>query len=94
MEASLGNFLASLGVNSSRIILIGHSLGTHILGNAGASYAEQTGDAINTIIALEPAGPSFKDTSNCYEHPKSITFLSHWINLLFIFPYRFHHSRK
>ncbi|MEM9482222.1 MAG: hypothetical protein AAGA83_00870 [Cyanobacteria bacterium P01_F01_bin.116] len=63
--ALLGDFLANLGVNSSKVSLIGHSLGAHILGNAGASYAEQTGNAINTIIALEPAGPLFKDTSKC-----------------------------
>lgn len=61
----IGHFLVELGVDASMTTLIGHSLGAHVFGNTGANYTERTGNLINTIIALEPAGPLFKDISKC-----------------------------
>lgn len=58
----VGNFLIELGVDPTTTTLIGHSLGAHILGNAGAKYTKETGNSINTIIALEPAGPLYSTT--------------------------------
>ncbi|MEM9219069.1 MAG: hypothetical protein AAGD25_32640 [Cyanobacteria bacterium P01_F01_bin.150] len=59
----IGHFLIRLGINASMTTLIGHSMGAHALGNTGAYYTEKTGNLINTIIALEPAGPLFKNVS-------------------------------
>ena len=61
----IGHFLVDLGADSSMITLIGHSMGAHVLGNTGANYTEETGNLINTIIALEPAGPLFRNISKC-----------------------------
>ncbi|MEM9214811.1 MAG: hypothetical protein AAGD25_10745 [Cyanobacteria bacterium P01_F01_bin.150] len=56
------NFLIDLKINPATTTLIGHSLGAHILGNAGDGYRKEIGRSINTIIALEPAGPLYSTT--------------------------------
>lgn len=60
---AVGNYVASFisnlssgsGISLSSITLIGHSLGAHIVGNAGAALKGQ----ISHIIGLDPASPSF-----------------------------------
>ncbi|WP_293196914.1 MULTISPECIES: choice-of-anchor K domain-containing protein [unclassified Microcoleus] len=56
----LGEYLNNIGVNPKKLELIGHSLGGHIVGSAGAKYRELTGNLINLITALDPAGSGFK----------------------------------
>ncbi|XP_044256955.1 phospholipase A1-like [Tribolium madens] len=55
----VGNFVNDLidtyGISSSEIVLIGHSLGAHIAGNAGSVIKSPVGQ----IIGLDPAGPGF-----------------------------------
>jgi len=55
----VGDFLLSLddALNHrvNKVSIVGHSLGAHISGNAGA----RTKGLINTIIGLDPAGPLF-----------------------------------
>lgn len=55
----LGEYLKNVGVNPNKTELIGHSLGGHIAGSAGAKYRELTGNQINLITALDAAGPGF-----------------------------------
>lgn len=43
-----------------KIHLIGHSLGSHVVGFAGKKFKELTGDKIRLITALDPAGPEFE----------------------------------
>lgn len=55
----VGQFIASLaedlGMEKSLFSCIGHSLGAHVCGNAGAFL----GGEISVIIGLDPAGPLF-----------------------------------
>jgi len=54
----LGRFLKALenrGMSMNRVVLVGHSFGSHICGYAGASM----GGRVNTIYGLDPAGPRF-----------------------------------
>ncbi len=45
----------------SRVTLIGHSLGGHVVGDAGYEYTQLTeNQKISTIIGLDPAGPTFE----------------------------------
>ncbi|KAF7267013.1 hypothetical protein GWI33_019719 [Rhynchophorus ferrugineus] len=57
----VGDFLLKLdnvlNHSLSRVTIVGHSLGAHISGNAGA----RTGGLIDTIIGLDPAGPLFTE---------------------------------
>jgi len=47
-----------LNIRGSQIHLIGHSLGSHVIGNAGRTFqSERPGDMIGRISALDPAGP-------------------------------------
>ena len=56
----VAEFLVDLGVNPDKTQLIGHSLGSHVMGNAAATYRSITDKSINTIAALDPAGPLFE----------------------------------
>lgn len=47
--------MATFGLQSSSFNLIGHSLGAHVCGAAGAAVS----GSVNTIIGLDPAGPLF-----------------------------------
>ena len=58
---NLSFFLNILGIEPTKTTLIGHSLGAHLMGNAGESYKTQTGKSIDTIIGLDSAGPLFED---------------------------------
>ncbi|NJM61776.1 MAG: calcium-binding protein [Oscillatoriales cyanobacterium RU_3_3] len=58
----LAEYLKAQGVDPNKTQLIGHSLGAHVSGSAGAKYRELTGNQINYIRALDPAGPGFKGT--------------------------------
>ncbi|XP_060516291.1 pancreatic triacylglycerol lipase-like isoform X7 [Cylas formicarius] len=62
----VGTFLTRLesqiGLSLARTTIVGHSLGAHITGNAGAA----TRGRIRYLVGLDPAGPLFseRDTSN------------------------------
>ncbi|MEM9273742.1 MAG: cadherin domain-containing protein [Cyanobacteria bacterium P01_F01_bin.143] len=56
----LGSFLNEQGVDPTKTTLIGHSLGSHVSGIAGDTYDDLTGNAFNTIVGLDPAGPDFE----------------------------------
>ncbi|XP_066155565.1 pancreatic triacylglycerol lipase-like [Euwallacea fornicatus] len=59
----VGDFLITLnnalGYRLNRITLVGHSLGAHVSGNAGA----RTIGLVNTIVGLDPAGPLFTESN-------------------------------
>jgi len=58
----LGHCLAALNnLGSSNFHLAGHSLGAHLVGKAGRVYKEITGQSIQRISGLDPAGPRFVD---------------------------------
>lgn len=60
----LGTLLSQLkktNLNMDTLDLIGHSLGAHILGFAGKTYFKNTGSKLYNIIALDPAGPCFRE---------------------------------
>ena len=56
---NLADVLTSLNINPSNTTLIGHSLGGHLVGNAGEKYDLLTGESIDLIIGLDPAGSDF-----------------------------------
>ncbi|RZC42032.1 phospholipase A1 [Asbolus verrucosus] len=55
----VGNFVNQIqdvyGLTGSSFVLVGHSLGAHVVGNAGAVVKNKIG----LIIGLDPAGPLF-----------------------------------
>lgn len=51
--------LVSDGQDPATIVLVGHSLGSHIAGVAGKQVKRLTGRQIGRIMALDPAGPCF-----------------------------------
>ncbi len=55
-------FLQELEVDADKTTLIGHSLGAHVSGIAADTYTYDnlTGEALNTVIGLDPAGPLFE----------------------------------
>jgi pimeloyl-ACP methyl ester carboxylesterase len=65
----LAAFLLAANINPSKTQLIGHSLGAHVMGNAGEKYKELTRisgseKSINMIVGLDPAGPLFESDFN------------------------------
>ncbi|MGB3402622.1 MAG: hypothetical protein WBA77_08015 [Microcoleaceae cyanobacterium] len=56
---NLADVLTALNINPSNTTLIGHSLGGHLVGNTGEQYDLLTGQSINMIIGLDPAGSDF-----------------------------------
>ncbi|KOB65107.1 Neutral lipase [Operophtera brumata] len=67
---ALGQMLVGLkkgGVSPKKIHLVGHSLGGQILGHAGATFLNITGESIARITALDPAGPCFTTSSIEYQ---------------------------
>lgn len=59
----IADYLLEIEVNPSTTQLIGHSLGAHVSGIAGDLYDELTGNPIDTIIGLDPAGPEYEPSS-------------------------------
>lgn len=62
---TLGRFLSGIradGFPSSNIHCIGHSLGSQMLGFAGTTYTEMTGEKIWRITGIDPAGPCFSNS--------------------------------
>ncbi len=61
----VANFLSDLkrdfGLDAEQTILVGHSLGSHVMGNAAEDYRSIEGEEIGRIIGLDPAGPLFED---------------------------------
>ncbi len=59
--AGILDYLTDIGVtNPNRTELIGHSLGAHASGNAADFYRDLTGQSIERIVGLDPAGPGFE----------------------------------
>ncbi|HLO86895.1 MAG TPA: hypothetical protein VK203_18100 [Nostocaceae cyanobacterium] len=56
----LANYLINNGIDPNYTNLIGHSLGAHVAGFAGAAYRQSTGNSIAQIAGLDPAGPEFE----------------------------------
>jgi len=59
----LAQYLRDQGVDPNKTELIGHSLGAHISGFASAQFRQLTGNLINRIVGLDPAGPEFTTRS-------------------------------
>lgn len=57
---AIAQYLRDKGADPTKTQLIGHSLGAHISGIAGDVYDRLTGNAIDTIVGLDPAGPSYE----------------------------------
>jgi len=54
----VANFTRFLGVDPSKVHIVGHSLGAHVAGVAGQEVQnQQRGAKINRITGLDPAGP-------------------------------------
>ncbi|CAH0723127.1 unnamed protein product, partial [Brenthis ino] len=53
--------LRNLGFSSQNIHCIGHSLGGQILGYAGTTYFNTTGEKVSRITGIDPAGPCFSN---------------------------------
>lgn len=62
----LAQYLKERNIDPNKTELIGHSLGAHVSGFAGAKYKELTGNELNRITGLDPAGPNFetRETGN------------------------------
>ena len=62
----LAQYLKARNLDPNKIELMGHSLGAHVSGFAGAKYKELTGNELNRIAGLDPAGPNFetRETGN------------------------------
>jgi len=58
--AELGN---SYGLQGEKVHLVGHSLGAHLVGKAGRTFAtaESSHGLVDRITGLDPAGPRFVD---------------------------------
>jgi len=56
----LAQYLKARNIDPNKTELIGHSLGAHVSGFAGAKYKELKGEELNRITGLDPAGPSFR----------------------------------
>lgn len=57
---SLGKCLAKLlrkGLDPNKIHLVGHSLGSHLVGKAGREFKKETGKKVGRVTGLDPAGP-------------------------------------
>nr|CAD7593034.1 unnamed protein product [Timema genevievae] len=54
--ATLINFLASQGMNTANLHIVGHSLGAHIAGVAGN---RQTSGTVGRVTGMDPAAPGF-----------------------------------
>ncbi|KAI5639763.1 lipase domain-containing protein [Phthorimaea operculella] len=63
----LGDFLVWLldtaGGNWDQVHLVGHSLGAHVVGNAG----RRTGNRVRRITGLDPAGPTFGNNDDALQ---------------------------
>ncbi|NES77714.1 MULTISPECIES: alpha/beta fold hydrolase [Okeania] len=55
----VADYLLSQGVNPTDTTLIGHSLGAHVMGEAGEEFRERSGE-VDQLIGLDPAGPEFE----------------------------------
>ncbi|MGB3536055.1 MAG: hypothetical protein WBA13_21385 [Microcoleaceae cyanobacterium] len=65
---TLADVLTTLNINPSNTTLIGHSLGGHLVGNTGEKYDSLTGQSIDMIIGLDPAG---SDVHNDFDNINS-----------------------
>ena len=67
----VGELLSALEVNPDGVQLIGHSLGAHVSGVAGDYYEDLTGQDLEVIVGLDPAGPGFEgpDFFNGFSKP-------------------------
>ncbi|XP_060529037.1 pancreatic triacylglycerol lipase-like [Cylas formicarius] len=59
----VAKFIIDTNLSPENIHLIGHSLGSHVAGFAGKTVFEKTGEKLQRISGLDPAGPFFRDPS-------------------------------
>ena len=61
----LGHCLAALweleGLSGANLHLAGHSLGSHLMGKAARVFKDLTGETVQRVTGLDPAGPRFVD---------------------------------
>ena len=57
----LGALSSQAGIQGGNFHLAGHSLGAHLMGKAGRTFREVTGQFIDRITGCDPAGPRFVD---------------------------------
>ncbi|KAJ8681717.1 hypothetical protein QAD02_017509, partial [Eretmocerus hayati] len=58
--ARMINFLEIRGSDVTKMSLVGHSLGAHVMGSAGY----QTTNKVGHVVGLDPAGPLFENLTN------------------------------
>ncbi|MEL7333334.1 MAG: cadherin domain-containing protein, partial [Cyanobacteria bacterium J06560_2] len=60
---AIATYLHDAGLDPKTTTIIGHSLGSHVSGNIGEKWKSLSGDSVDLIIGLDPAGPEFEDGS-------------------------------
>lgn len=59
MGRLLDSLVEKTGLDSSKVHLIGHSLGAHVVGMMGRTFTSISGKQVARVTGLDPAGPLF-----------------------------------
>nr|CAD7267387.1 unnamed protein product [Timema shepardi] len=77
--ATLINFLASKGMNTANLHIMGHSLGAHIAGVAGN---RQTSGTVGRVTGMDPAAPLSSNDASFVEVIHTCAGLLGWVDPL------------